>query len=72
MNKTITALPKKKHARRGASLNARKARAGWLFVLPFVLGVVFLYLPIILDSICYSFYEIKTVIGVGYRLENEV
>ena len=69
MNKTVNALPKKKLSRRRASLNARKARAGWLFVLPFVLGVVFLYLPIILDSICYSFYEIKTVIGGGYQLE---
>ena len=69
MNKTVNALPKKKLPRRRASLNARKARAGWLFVLPFVLGVVFLYLPIILDSICYSFYEIKTVIGGGYQLE---
>ena len=69
MNKTITSLPKKKQTRRRASLNTRKARAGWLFVLPFVIGVVFLYLPIILDSICYSFFEIKTVIGGGYQLE---
>ena len=69
MNKTITALPKKKIARRRASLNTRKARAGWLFVLPFVIGVIFLYIPIVLDSMCYSFYEIKTVIGGGYELE---
>ena len=66
MNKIITSLPKKKQTRRRASLKTRKARAGWLFVLPFVIGVVFLYLPIILDSICYSFFEIKTVIGGGY------
>ena len=49
------AIPKK---RRPASLEKKKARAGWLFVLPFVVGVVLIYLPIILDSICYSFYEI--------------
>ncbi len=67
MNKTVNALPKKNPPRRRASLNKRKARAGWIFVLPFVLGVVFLYLPIILDSICYSFYEI-TPRGDGYSL----
>ena len=67
MNKTVNALPKKNPPRRRASLNTRKARAGWIFVLPFVLGVVFLYLPIILDSICYSFYEI-TPKGDGYSL----
>jgi len=69
MNKIITSLPQKKQTRRRASLNTRKARAGWLFVLPFVLGVVFLYLPIIFDSICYSFFDIKDAIGGGYELE---
>ena len=67
MNKIITSLPQKKQTRR-ASLNTRKARAGWLFVLPFVLGVVFLYLPIILDSICYSFFYIQPSPGGGYTL----
>ena len=69
MNKTMKSVPKKNLSRPKASLNKRKARAGWLFVLPFVIGVLFLYLPIILDSMCYSFYEIKTVIGGGYELE---
>ncbi len=69
MNNTIKTLPKKKKAFRRASLNERKARSGWFFVLPFVLGVVFIYLPIILDSICYSFYQINTVRGGGYELE---
>ncbi len=46
--------PKK---RRSASLDKRKARAGWIFVLPFVLGFVLVYLPIIIDSIRYSFSE---------------
>ncbi|MBO5938095.1 MAG: sugar ABC transporter permease [Clostridia bacterium] len=44
--------PKK---RRNASLDKRKARGGWLFVLPFVLGFVLIYIPIIIDSIRYSF-----------------
>ena len=56
---------------RPASLDKRKARNGWLFVLPFVIGLVVLYLPIILDSICFSFFEIiPDPRGAnGYRLE---
>ena len=69
MNNTIKTLPKKKKSLHRASLNERKARSGWFFVLPFVLGVVFIYLPIILDSLCYSFYQINTVRGGGYELE---
>ena len=42
------AAPKK---RKIASLNKRKARAGWIFVLPFILGFVCIYLPIIIESI---------------------
>ena len=41
--------------KKSASLERRKARAGWLFVLPFVLGFVLVYLPMIIDSIIYSF-----------------
>ena len=48
-----------------ASLDAKKARAGYLFVLPFILGVVLIYLPILIDSICFSFNEIGTEIVDG-------
>ena len=41
-----------------ASLTERKARKGWLFVLPFVIGFVLIYLPIIIDSICFSFMQV--------------
>ena len=44
-------------SRRPASLEKRKARAGYVFVLPFILGVVLIYLPILIDSIWFSFYE---------------
>ena len=37
-----------------SSLDKRKARAGWIFVMPFVLGILFLYLPMIIDSIAFS------------------
>ncbi|MCR5262794.1 MAG: sugar ABC transporter permease [Clostridiales bacterium] len=61
------AAPKKK--KRGSSLDSKKARAGWVFVLPFVIGLIVIYLPIIFDSIRYSFNKIKILQGGGYSLE---
>ena len=58
-----------KKTKRPPSLIKRRARAGWLFVLPFVVGILVVYLPIILDSICYSFFKIIPVRGGGYELE---
>ncbi len=57
--------PKRK---KSASLDKRKARGGWLFVLPFVIGFVLIYLPIVIDSIRYSFYTIKYLAGGGFEL----
>ena len=58
--------PKK---RRIASLDRRKARSGWLFVLPFVIGFVLIYLPVIFDSIKYSFQRISVQAGGGLVTE---
>ena len=55
----------KKIFRRRASLDARKARAGYGFVLPFILGVLLVYLPILIDSIWFSFNKIIPVTGEG-------
>ena len=63
----IDSAPKKR--KRSASLDKRKARAGWFFVLPFLLGFVLIYLPVIYDSIKYSFHEIRILTGGGYELE---
>ena len=52
VNTVRRAAPKKK--RRGASLEQRKARSGWLFVLPFVIGLVIIYFPVIVKSMQYS------------------
>lgn len=60
------AVPKK--IRKSASLDKRKAKAGWFFVLPFILGFVIVYLPIIFDSIKYSFNKINILQGGGYSL----
>jgi ABC-type sugar transport system permease subunit len=66
MNKTV----KKKKI---ASLDAKKARAGWFFVLPFVLGFVLLYIPMLFQSIEFSFSELNIITnpgggGGGYEL----
>lgn len=57
-----------KEMHKSVSLEKKKARAGWLFVLPFVLGFVFVYLDIIFDSIKYSFNQIDLIVGGGYVL----
>ena len=54
--------------RKIASLDRRKARAGWIFVLPFVLGFILIYLPMVVDSIKYSFYNINVLKGGGFEL----
>ena len=59
--------PKKK--RKVVSLDKKKARAGWYFVLPFVIGLILIYLPIIFDSIKLSFTEIIPVRGGGFKLD---
>jgi len=54
-----------------ASLDKKKARAGWFFVLPFVIGFVILYLPMLYRSIEFSFSEITILkSGGGYTLEH--
>ncbi|HIX92208.1 MAG TPA: sugar ABC transporter permease [Firmicutes bacterium] len=65
----LNSVPAAKKRKRGASLDKRKARAGWMFVMPFVLSFIIIYLPIIIDSIKYSFNKIKIGQGGGYTLE---
>ena len=40
-----------KRKKKIASLEKKKARAGWIFVLPFVIGLVLVYIPIIYESL---------------------
>ena len=54
--------PKK---RRAASLDKRKARSGYFFVLPFLIGFIAIYLPMIWDSIVYSFSRVTIIPGEG-------
>ncbi|MBE6684632.1 MAG: sugar ABC transporter permease [Ruminococcaceae bacterium] len=63
---TKAKAPKK---RKIASLDKRKARVGWIFVLPFIIGFLLVYLPILIDSLMLSFNEMTIVKGGGYTLE---
>ena len=45
------------------------SRAGWVFVLPFVIGFAIVYLPIIWNSLKMSFYELTILNGGGFSLE---
>ena len=60
--------PKK---RKIASLDRRKARAGWFFILPFIIGFVIIYLPMVYESIVLSFSKLDMTgaSGVGYATE---
>ena len=58
---------KKKHAK---SLDRHRARAGWMFVLPFLIGFVLIYIPIIFESIKSSFCQtsiLKGTVFVGWE-----
>ncbi len=67
MNNQLLSIGKNK--RRVASLDRRKARAGYMFVLPFIISFIIIYIPIIVNSITFSFNEIHIESGGGYSLE---
>ncbi len=64
-NKAVKA-PKK---RKIASLDKRKARVGWVFVLPFLIGFVFIYLPMLFDSLKLAFSDMTTLTGGGVEFK---
>ena len=47
--------------RGSSSLDKRKAKAGWVFVLPFVLGLIFIYVPVVIESLRLSFCELRPI-----------
>ena len=67
MNNTASVKAVKK--KKPASLDAKKARAGWFFVLPFVIGFIILYIPMLVSSIEFSFSKIHVLGKAGYALE---
>ncbi len=60
-NTAPAAQPKK--LRRVASLERKRARAGWIFVLPFLLGLVFIYAPVMFNSIRFSMGTVDLLTG---------
>lgn len=61
INAPAAEMPVRKKRKKIVSLDRRKARAGWIFVLPFIIGFVLIYIPLIYESIQISFSEM--VIG---------
>ena len=43
------------------SLERKKARAGWAFVMPFVIGFVLIYIPMILQSLVYTMAKVTAI-----------
>ena len=52
-----------KKRKKRVSLDSRKARAGWFFILPFAIGFVIIYLPMVIESIQFSFSELTLKSG---------
>ncbi|MCL2099920.1 MAG: sugar ABC transporter permease [Oscillospiraceae bacterium] len=67
MNNPLAAPPKKRS--KAKSLDRIKARAGWWFIMPFVIGFFVIYLPVILESIYFSFTKIRILQGGGFNAE---
>ena len=64
LNMESSAVEKKPKKRKIVSLDRRKARAGWFFILPFLIGFVLIYLPMLIDSVVLSFHKLEAG-GVG-------
>ncbi len=62
----VVSKPKKK--KRSKSLDIQKSRMGWVFIAPFLIGFLLIYLPMIVESIRFSFSEIDIQPGGGYVL----
>lgn len=60
---------KKVKRRRTAGLDKVKARWGWVFVAPFVISLIVIYLPVLFDSIRYSFSTLTILNTGGFTLE---
>ena len=58
-------LQKTRKRRKAASLDKKKARAGWIFVLPFVIGFILIYFPILFESIKLSFFNYDPFVRHG-------
>ncbi len=68
--KDMPSVPKRpRKQRKSLSLQKQKSRMGWLFIAPFLIGFALVYLPMIVESIWFSFNKIRIQGGGGYILE---
>lgn len=66
--KLVTNTAKKKR-RKVHSLEKKTARGGYLFTLPFILGFIVIYLPVVFESFLYSVTTIERInAGESYQL----
>lgn len=54
-----------------AGLTKKRARSGYIFVLPFILGVFLVYVPLLVDSLWISLYDLGTGKYLGFSLYGE-
>lgn len=66
--KELAATKKAAPKRKGKSLTKSKARSGWVFISPFLIGFVLVYLPMVVESIQFSFGKIN-ITSTGMQLE---
>ncbi len=62
----------KKRRRKVASLDKKKAKAGWWFILPFLVGFVTVYLPIIITSVKNSLLDKVSATGKFNNFQNYI
>ena len=61
--------PAKKKRRKVHSLEKKTARGGYLFTLPFIIGFIVIYLPVVFESFLYSVTTIERInAGESYQL----
>ena len=68
MTKTKQLDQKASTKRKGRSLDKVKGRNGWLFIAPFLIGFLLIYLPMIVESLQFSFGKIQYTAS-GYELD---
>ena len=65
----LVSSPAKKKRRKVHSLEKKTARGGYLFTLPFIIGFVVIYLPVVFESFLYSVTTIERInAGESYQL----
>ena len=65
----LVQTPAKKRKKRSHSLERKTARGGYLFTLPFIIGFIVIYLPVVFESFLYSVTTIERINqGESYQL----